>query len=116
VGRGARQPHRDFFGGIGRPATSSDFAGNFLYGLIPYHAWRALTDADPVPRTLRQWVAFVAVVGLAAGACGVCASAGASTLFRLRLPFAVCGNVILLQQLRDVRRAGAAGLGLRAPL
>ena len=40
----------DFFGGIG-PGDLFGFAGNFLYGLIPYHAWRALTDADPVPRT-----------------------------------------------------------------
>jgi energy-coupling factor transport system substrate-specific component len=54
----------DFFG-IG-PGDLFGFAGNFLYGLIPYHAWRA-HRRRPVPRTVRQWVAFVAVVGLAAG-------------------------------------------------
>src|SRR5499425_2577185 len=39
----------DFFGGLG-PGDLFGFAGNFLYGLIPYKAWDALTDADPVPR------------------------------------------------------------------
>src|SRR5512147_2327535 len=51
----------DLFGGV----------GNFLYGLIPYKAWRALTDADPLPKSVLDWVAFVGVVLLAAAACGV---------------------------------------------
>ena len=60
----------DFFGGIG-PGDLFGFAGNFLYGFLPYTAWRALSGADPLPRTAPQWVAFVGVVALAAGACGL---------------------------------------------
>ena len=41
----------DFFGGIG-PGDLFGFAGNFLYGLMPYKAWRALSDGDPLPRSL----------------------------------------------------------------
>ena len=81
----------DFFGGIG-PGDLFGFAGNFLYGLVPYHAWRALTDADPVPRTLPQWAAFVGVVALAAGACALVIGWGLN-LFGF-VPFAVLGNVI----------------------
>src|SRR5437899_6532101 len=38
----------DVFGGLG-PGDMFGFAGNFLYGLIPYKAWDALTDGDPIP-------------------------------------------------------------------
>ena len=41
----------DFFGGIG-PGDLFGFAGNLLYGLVPYKAWEALSDGDPVPRTV----------------------------------------------------------------
>jgi energy-coupling factor transport system substrate-specific component len=81
----------DFFGGIG-PGDLFGFAGNFLYGLIPYYAWRALTDGDPVPRTPLQWLAFVAVVALAAGACALVIGWGLNLLGFV--PFAIVGNVI----------------------
>jgi energy-coupling factor transport system substrate-specific component len=68
------------------------FAGNFLYGFVPYHAWRALTDADPVPRSPRAWLAFVAVVALAAGLCALTIGWGLN-LFGF-VPFALLGNVI----------------------
>src|SRR5262252_9026009 len=55
----------DFFGGIG-PGDFFGFAGNFLYGFLPYRAWRALRGDDPVPRTVAQWATFVGVVGLGA--------------------------------------------------
>src|ERR1700676_4457494 len=51
----------DFFGGIG-PGDLFGFAGNFLYGWIPYKAWEALTDDDPLPRTPAAWLAFAGVV------------------------------------------------------
>src|ERR1043166_9883701 len=60
----------DFFGGIG-PGDLFGFAGNFLYGWIPYKAWEALTDSDPLPRTPTAWLAFVGVVLLASGACAL---------------------------------------------
>ena len=81
----------DFFGGIG-PGDLFGFAGNFLYGFVPYHAWRALTDADPVPRSPRAWLAFVAVVALAAGLCALTIGWGLN-LFGF-VPFALLGNVI----------------------
>ena len=57
----------DFFGGIG-PGDFFGFAGNFLYGFVPYMGWRALSDAEPLPRSVGQWVAFTAVIALAAAA------------------------------------------------
>jgi energy-coupling factor transport system substrate-specific component len=83
----------DFFGGIG-PGDLFGFVGNFFYGLIPYHAWRALTDADPVPRTLRQWCLFFAVIALAAAACALVIGWGLN--FLGFVPFALLGNVIFV--------------------
>lgn len=83
----------DFFGGIG-PGDLFGFVGNFLYGLIPYHAWRALTDGDPVPRTPAQWLGFVGVVALAAGACALVIGWGLNLLGFV--PFALLGNVIFV--------------------
>src|SRR5438093_904434 len=46
----------DFFGGLG-PGDFFGFWANFLYGLVPYLVWEAVTDAEPVPRTVgwRFW-------------------------------------------------------------
>jgi energy-coupling factor transport system substrate-specific component len=81
----------DFFTGLG-PGDLFGFAGNFLYGFVPYHAWRALTDGDPVPRTPRAWVAFIGVVGVAAGVCALTVGWGLNMLGFV--PFAVLGNVV----------------------
>jgi energy-coupling factor transport system substrate-specific component len=81
----------DFFGGIG-PGDFFGFAGNFLYGFLPHAAWRALGAGDPLPRTARQWVAFVAVVALAAAACALVVGWGLNTLGFV--PFAVLGNIV----------------------
>jgi energy-coupling factor transport system substrate-specific component len=83
----------DFFGGIG-PGDLFGFAGNFLYGLIPYLAWEALTDADPVPRTARTWAAFAGVLLLASAACGLMIGWGINLLGFV--PFSVLGNIILV--------------------
>jgi energy-coupling factor transport system substrate-specific component len=83
----------DFFGGLG-PGDLFGFVGNFLYGLLPYKIWRALTDADPVPDTALTRIAFVAVVGLASGACALTIGWGLNLLGFV--PFSVLGNVILL--------------------
>jgi energy-coupling factor transport system substrate-specific component len=83
----------DFFGGMG-PGDLFGFVGNFFYGLLPYKAWRALTDADPLPRSALQWIAFVAIVVLAAGACAVTIGWGLNLLGFV--PFSILGNVILL--------------------
>jgi energy-coupling factor transport system substrate-specific component len=83
----------DFFGGLG-PGDLFGFVGNFLYGLIPYKAWRALTDADPLPKSVLDWVAFVGVVLLAAAACAVTIGWGLN--FLGFVPFSVLANIIVL--------------------
>jgi len=83
----------DFFGGLG-PGDLFGFAGNFLYGLIPYKAWQALTDSDPVPRTPAAWIAFVGVILLASGACALTIGWGINLLGFV--PFSVLGNIILV--------------------
>src|SRR5881397_1910587 len=59
----------DFFGGLG-PGDFFGFWANFLYGLVPYLVWEALTDAEPVPRSVGTWVGLVLVIVLAATLCG----------------------------------------------
>ena len=83
----------DFFGGIG-PGDFFGFAGNFLYGFLPYAAWRAVSAEDPLPRTVRQWIAFVGVVALAAGACALIIGWGLNTLGFV--PFALLANIIFI--------------------
>ncbi len=83
----------DFFGGIG-PGDLFGFAGNFLYGLIPYKAWEALTDADPLPRHPLGWVAFAGVVLLASAVCALTVGWGINLLGFV--PFSVLGNIILV--------------------
>jgi len=82
----------DFFTGLG-PGDLFGFAGNFLYGFLPYHLWRALSDGDPVPRTARAWVAFVGVVAVSAGVCALVVGWGLNLLGFV--PFSVLGNVVL---------------------
>src|SRR5215831_4127570 len=83
----------DFFGGIG-PGDLFGFAGNFLYGLIPYKAWEALSDDDPVPRTPAAWLAFAGVVLLASAVCALTVGWGINLLGFV--PFSVLGNIILV--------------------
>src|SRR5205814_8685081 len=83
----------DFFSGIG-PGDLFGFAGNFLYGFIPYKAWEALTDGDPVPRTAGTWIAFVGVVLLASAVCALTIGWGINLLGFV--PFRVLANLILI--------------------
>lgn len=83
----------DFFGGIG-PGDLFGFVGNLLYGLIPYKAWEAITDSDPLPRTPRMWVAFVGTVLLASAVCALTIGWGINLLGFI--PFSVLGNIILV--------------------
>jgi len=81
----------DFFGGIG-PGDFFGFAGNFLYGFVPYMGWRALGGGEPLPRSPAQWIAFVGVVALAAAACALIVGWGLNLLGFV--PFAVLANII----------------------
>jgi energy-coupling factor transport system substrate-specific component len=82
----------DFFTGIG-PGDAFGFLGNFLYGFVPFHAWRALTKGDPVPRTPLAWLAFFFVVFVSAGVCALTVGWGLNMLGFV--PFAVLGNVVM---------------------
>ena len=75
-------------------AICSVSPANFLYGFIPYKAWEALTDADPVPRGPASWVAFVSVVLLASAVCALTVGWGINLLGFV--PFSVLGNIILV--------------------
>ena len=81
----------DFFGGLG-PGDAFGFVGNFLYGWVPYKAWRALTDADPLPGSVAGWIAFVVVVATAAGACALPIGWGLNLLGFV--PFSVLGTIV----------------------
>jgi energy-coupling factor transport system substrate-specific component len=82
----------DLFAGLG-PGDVFGFAGNFLYGLIPYRAWEALSDGDPVPRSLADWAKLVAVILLASAGCALVIGWGLN--FLGFVPFPVLGTVIL---------------------
>jgi energy-coupling factor transport system substrate-specific component len=69
----------DLFGGIG-PGDMFGFAGNFLYGLVPYRAWEALGGGDPTPRSLGEWLRLLFVVLLAAAACALVVGWGLNLL------------------------------------
>jgi energy-coupling factor transport system substrate-specific component len=81
----------DFFSGIG-PGDLFGFAANFLYGFLPYRTWRLVSAADPLPRAMGQWVAFVAVIALAAAACALVVGWGLNMLGFV--PFAVLANIV----------------------
>lgn len=81
----------DFFGGLG-PGDIFGFFGNLLYGMVPYKLWHACTDADPLPRTVGQWIGFSLVVGFAAGSCALVIGWGLNILGFV--PFVILGNIV----------------------
>lgn len=83
----------DFFGGIG-PGDLFGFLANFLYGCVPYKAWEALTDRDPIPTSAITWIAFGSVVLLASAVCALVVGWGINLLGFV--PFSVLGNVVLI--------------------
>ena len=86
----------DLFGGIG-PGDMFGFAGNFLYGLVPYRAWEALGEGDPTPRTAAALGRMLFVVLIAAAACALVVGWGLNLLGFV--PFPVLGNVVLLSNI-----------------
>ena len=95
----------DFFGGIG-PGDLFGFAGNFLYGYIPYKSWELISSRDPVPEWHGRWTTFLldpewlkffAVVALGAGACALVVGWGLNALGFI--PFQVLGNIVLFNNI-----------------
>jgi energy-coupling factor transport system substrate-specific component len=87
----------DFFGGLG-PGDIFGFAGNLLYGLVPYALWEAFTDRAPVPGAgPRVLVGLLAVTALAAMLCAAVVGWGLHLLgFH---PFHVLGSIVLVNNL-----------------
>jgi len=81
----------DFFGGFG-PGAIVGFAGNFVYGLLPYRMWRALGQHEAAPRGAVGWLAFTGVVAAASAGCAVCVGWGLEALGFV--PFAALANII----------------------
>ena len=86
----------DLFGGIG-PGDVFGFAGNFLYGLVPYRVWEATGGGDPTPRSPREWLRMLFVIALAAAACALVVGWGLNLLGFV--PFPVLANVVLWNNL-----------------
>jgi energy-coupling factor transport system substrate-specific component len=83
----------DFFGGLG-PGDVFGFLGNLLYGLVPYAVWEAVTDAPPIPKTLRASLGLLVVIGLAAMICADVVGWGLQALgFHT---FTVLGTLVLV--------------------
>ena len=83
----------DFFGMLGIGSLFG-FVGNFLYGYIPYRAWRALSDQEPAKLSLAGWVKLLVSFLLGAGACALVIAWGVD-LFGLA-PFKVLVNIIAI--------------------
>ena len=99
----------DLFAGIG-PGDLFGLAGNFLYGLIPYRAWEVLSDGDPVPQSIGDWVRLLFVILISAMACALVIGWGLNLLGFV--PYPVLGNVILWNNF--ITAAVLAPLCLRA--
>src|SRR5262249_9773785 len=90
------------------PGDLFGFAGNVLYGLVPYVVWEAVTDAPPLPtrpagwRTFLKawlgfWIRFCPVVVLASMLCATVVGWGLQALgFH---PFTLLGTIVLLNNL-----------------
>ncbi|OGP61617.1 MAG: hypothetical protein A2V67_01775 [Deltaproteobacteria bacterium RBG_13_61_14] len=83
----------DFFGMLG-PGSIFGFLGNFLYGYIPYRAWRALSDQEPQPLSVTGWAKLLLAFLLGAGACALVIAWGVDLLGLA--PFKALVNIILI--------------------
>ena len=83
----------DFFGMLG-PGSLFGFIGNFLYGYIPYRAWRALSDREPKGLAAAGWIKLLLCFLLGAGACALVIAWGVELLGLA--PFKVLVNIIAI--------------------
>lgn len=86
----------DFFGGLG-PGDVFGFAGNLLYGMVPYAVWEAVASGPAIPRRWPGWLGMGAVIVLASTLCATVVGWGLQVLgFH---PFTVLGTVVLVNNL-----------------
>jgi len=83
----------DFFGMLG-PGSLFGFIGNFLYGYIPYRAWRVLSDQEPTGLGVAGWIKLLIAFLLGAGACALVIAWGVDLLGLA--PFKVLVNIIAI--------------------
>src|SRR5579884_3661547 len=87
----------DFFGGVG-PGDIFGFFANLFFGYIPYKAWNVIAEGQsPVVRSPGAIAKYVGVCLVASVLCADIVGWGDNLLgFR---PFAVLGNIIVLNNL-----------------
>ena len=85
----------DTFGTLG-PGTLFGFAGNLIYGYLPYRLWSAWTR-EPIPRGAGGWIAYAGIVTAAGAACALVIGWGLDLLGFV--PFRILGTVILANNL-----------------
>ena len=83
----------DFFGMLG-PGSLPGLIGNFLYGYIPYRAWRALSDREPAGLGGAGWALLLIAFLLGALACALFIAWGVDLLGLV--PFKVLVNIIAI--------------------
>jgi len=102
----------DLFGGLG-PGDLFGFAGNFLYGLVPYRAWEAFGGGAPTPRSAAEWARMLFVIFVAAGSCALVIGWGLNMLGFV--PFSVLGNVVLTNNMVTATALGPLTLRVLYP-
>jgi len=87
----------DFFGGVG-PGDIFGFAGNLLYGYVPYKVWRIIAAGEsPVSRSPATIAKYVFACLMASMLCADFVGWG-DNLLALR-PFGVLGNIIVFNNM-----------------
>jgi energy-coupling factor transport system substrate-specific component len=88
----------DIFGGMLGPVSLFGVVANFLYGYLPYKAYRALAQENfALKMPLRNWLALLFSVALGACSCGIVIGFGAD-LFGF-VPFKALANWICFNNL-----------------
>ncbi|MBN1355977.1 QueT transporter family protein [bacterium] len=83
----------DFFGTLGLGSIFG-FAGNFLFGLIPYKAYRILAGEIRFSGSTRSWFGAISAILLASMTCGFTIGWGVDLLGFV--PFHILGSVITI--------------------
>ncbi len=87
----------DFFGGVG-PGDIFGFAGNLVYGYVPYKLWEIVASGrPPLPRSAADFLRYALVCLAASLLCADLIGWG-DNMLALR-PFGVLGNIIVVNNM-----------------
>lgn len=88
----------DIYGGTLTPGSTFGFVGNFLYGYIPYKVWGRMgffsCGAAPAIHGGRQFLEYLVIAALAAGACATVIAWGVDMMGFV--PFNILSSFILI--------------------